>query len=205
MVTFFLKKDTCYGAGMRRLVRRISTGFLLAGCLSEAVLAQQKTLTWQQAREEFERTNPTLLAARIGIEESRDEEITANLRPNPDLSVSLDQINPFTDNPVNKYAPFSEALPFVSASYLYERRHKRELRLESARKATAVAQSQLSDQERTLLFNLRNAFVQALQAKAVRDLAKDDLTSITNSPSARNASRPAISRAWIWTAWSCNA
>ncbi|HUE00256.1 MAG TPA: TolC family protein [Bryobacteraceae bacterium] len=160
---------------MRRLVRRISTGFLLAGCLSEAVLAQQKTLTWQQAREEFERTNPTLLAARIGIEESRDEEITANLRPNPDLSVSLDQINPFTDNPVNKYAPFSEALPFVSASYLYERRHKRELRLESARKATAVAQSQLSDQERTLLFNLRNAFVQALQAKAVRDLAKDDL------------------------------
>ncbi len=160
---------------MRRLVRRISTGFLLAGCLSEALLAQQKTLTWQQAREEFERTNPTLLAARIGIEESRDEEITANLRPNPDLTVSLDQINPFTDNPVNKYAPFSEALPFVSASYLYERRHKRELRLESARKATAIAQSQLSDQERTLLFNLRNAFVQALQAKAVRDLAKDDL------------------------------
>ncbi len=160
---------------MRRLVRRISTGFLLAGCLSETLLAQQKTLTWQQAREEFERTNPTLLAARIGIEESRDEEITANLRPNPDLTVSLDQINPFTDNPVNKYAPFSEALPFVSASYLYERRHKRELRLESARKATAIAQSQLSDQERTLLFNLRNAFVQALQAKAVRDLAKDDL------------------------------
>ena len=36
-------------------------------------------------------------------------------------------------------------------------------------------QSQLADQERTLLFSLRGAFVQALQAKAVRDMAKDNL------------------------------
>jgi cobalt-zinc-cadmium efflux system outer membrane protein len=49
------------------------------------------------------------------------------------------------------------------------------LRLESAQKATAIAQSQLADQERNLLFTLRGAFVQALQAKAVRDMAKDNL------------------------------
>jgi cobalt-zinc-cadmium efflux system outer membrane protein len=116
-----------------------------------------------------------LRAARLGIDESRDEEITAYLRPNPDLTVSLDQLNPFSDNPVRKYSPFSEALPFVSSSYLHERGHKRELRLESAQKATAIAQSQLADQERNLIFNLRNAFVQALQAKAVRDLAKENL------------------------------
>ncbi len=163
---------------MRRLVPRLSMGFLLAGCFAEAILGQQaaqKTMTWQQAREEFEKSNPTLRASRIGIEESRDEEITAYLRPNPDLTVGLDQINPFTDNPVNKYAPFSEALPLVSSSYLHERRHKRELRLESAQKATAIAQSQLADQERTLLYTLRGAFVEALQAKAVRDLAKENL------------------------------
>jgi len=58
---------------------------------------------------------------------------------------------------------------------LHERRHKRELRLESAQKATTVAQSQLADQERTLVFNLRNAFVQTLQAKAVREMAQQNL------------------------------
>jgi cobalt-zinc-cadmium efflux system outer membrane protein len=135
----------------------------------------QKTITWQQARAEFEKSNPTLLAARIGIDESRDQEVTAFLRPNPDLTVSLDQINPFSKNPIDKYSPFSEALPFVSGSYLHERQHKRELRLESAQKGTAIAQSQLADQERSLIFNLRGAFVQALQAKAVRDLAKENL------------------------------
>ena len=118
---------------------------------------------------------PLCWPRRIGIDESRDQEVTAFLRPNPDLTVSLDQINPFAKNPIDKYSPFSEALPYVSGSYLHERQHKRELRLESAQKGTAIAQSQLADQERSLIFNLRGAFVQALQAKAVRDLAKENL------------------------------
>jgi cobalt-zinc-cadmium efflux system outer membrane protein len=177
-----LDKDTRpirQGGDMQRLLRRLLMGFLFAGCLAEVLVGQttaQKTLTWQQAKEEFEKSNPTLLAARIGIDESRDQEITAYLRPNPDLTVGLDQINPFSKNPIDKYSPFSEALPAVSSSYLHERQHKRELRLESAQKGTAIAQSQLADQERTLLFNLRGAFVQALQAKAVRDMAKENLT-----------------------------
>jgi cobalt-zinc-cadmium efflux system outer membrane protein len=163
---------------MQRLLRRLSIGFLFAGSFAEAIFAQKaapKTMTWQQVREEFEKANPTLRAARIGIDESRAEEVTAFLRPNPDLTVSLDQINLFAKNPIDRYSPFSQALPFVSASYLHERRHKRELRLESAQKGTAIAQSQLADQERNLVFNLRNAFVQALQAKAVRELAKENL------------------------------
>ena len=77
---------------MQRLVRRLSIGFLFAGCFVGAIFGQQtaqKTMTWQQAREEFEKSNPTLRAARIGIDESRDEEITAYLRPNPDLTCLL--------------------------------------------------------------------------------------------------------------------
>jgi cobalt-zinc-cadmium efflux system outer membrane protein len=181
MLTFLLNKDSKpirHGGDVRRLFWRLSMRLLFAGCFAEAIFGQaaaQKTMTWQQAREEFEKSNPTLRAARIGIDESRDEEITAYLRPNPDLTVTLDQINPFWKNPVDKYSPFSEALPFVSGSYLHERQRKRELRLESAQKGTAIAQSQLADQERTLLFTLRGAFVQALQAKAVRDLAKENL------------------------------
>jgi cobalt-zinc-cadmium efflux system outer membrane protein len=63
----------------------------------------------------------------------------------------------------------------VSASYLHERGGKRELRLESAQKGTAVAVSELANQERTLLFNLRNAFVQTLQQKSVMALANENL------------------------------
>jgi len=60
-------------------------------------------------------------------------------------------------------------------SYLYERAHKRELRTESAKKGTAIAVSQQDDLERGLLFNLRSAFVQTLQAKAVLQVSKDNL------------------------------
>jgi len=160
---------------MRRHWRRLWIGILCLGG-SAATASAQKILTWQQAREEFEKTNPTLRAARIGIDESRAQEVTAYLRPNPDFTATLDQINLFTKNPIDKYSPLSLALPFVSASYLHERGHKRELRLEGAQKGTAVAQSQLADQERNLIFTLRGAFVQTLQAKAIRELARENLT-----------------------------
>jgi cobalt-zinc-cadmium efflux system outer membrane protein len=49
------------------------------------------------------------------------------------------------------------------------------LRRDSARGSTLVSESTYSDQERSLLFNLRNAFVQVLQSKAVRQNAKENL------------------------------
>jgi cobalt-zinc-cadmium efflux system outer membrane protein len=59
---------------------------------------------------------------------------------------------------------------------LIERQHKRDLRRESARNGTAIAVSQLADQERNLLFDLRTAFVQVLQNKAILAVARDSLT-----------------------------
>ena len=150
---------------------------LAAGVALAGTAQAQKALTWQEVRERFEASNPTMRAARIGIDESKAQEITAYLRPNPDLAFGLDQLNPFTINP---YQPFAETLPLVSASYLHEREHKRELRLESARKGTAVTISQTADQERNLLFTLRDAFVQALQAKAVLALARENLAYYDN-------------------------
>lgn len=134
--------------------------------------ALPQTFTWEQLRQRFLVSNPTLLAARIGIEESHAQETTAYLRPNPNFTASVDQVDPFTPNP---YRPLSEALPYVSFDYLHEREHKRELRFESAKKGTVVAQWQLEDQQRTLLYNLHNAYVQTLQAKAVLALARQNL------------------------------
>ncbi len=154
---------------MQRLAWRVCAGFLVTGCVFA-----QAPLTWQQVREKFEAANPTLRAGQIGIDESRAQEITAFLRPNPDFTAILDQIDPFSNNP-DHYRPFAFAEPFFAASYLHERRHKRELRLESARKGTSIAISQQADLERTLLFDLRGAFVQTLQAKAVLALAQENL------------------------------
>ncbi len=144
-------------------------------------LPGQTVLNWQQIKDKFESVNPTLKAARLNIDESRAAEITAFLRPNPDFSLGFDQINPFTKQPPptggpNVYRPFAYTEPSVEFDYLHERQHKRELRRDTAKESTAIAESAYADQARSLLFTLRNAFVQLLQAKAVFQNAQDNLT-----------------------------
>jgi outer membrane protein, heavy metal efflux system len=149
---------------------------LLIGCLMiasfEQNLAAQQVFTWQQLRDRFETSNPTLRAGEINVAESRAGEITAFLRPNPTFTVIADQIQPF---PATPYQPLASLLQTESLSYLHERQGKRELRRDSAQKGTSIAVSQQADQERNLLFTLRNAFVQTLQAKAILQLAQENL------------------------------
>ena len=152
---------------------------LLTGLLPAAAFAQT-TLTWEQIKEKFESANPTLKAAQLNIDESRAAEIQAYVRPNPDVSLLFDQINPFTTQPpptggANVYSPFAYTEPYGSISYLHEREHKRELRRDQAKASTAVAASTYLDQERNLLFNLQSAFVQTLQAKAFLENAKQNI------------------------------
>lgn len=130
-------------------------------------------LTWEQVRERFEKNNPNLLAGKAGIDESKAQEITAYLRPNPQLTLSTDGTQVARYKGI--WQPFTGTQFSSSFSYLHERRHKRELRLESAQKATAIAVSNQADLERGLIFNLRMAFVQALQEKAIFELAKENL------------------------------
>src|SRR3984885_12650305 len=168
-----------------RAVRRGLGWCLLMAMLGSNAWAQPQspapqTFSWEQIRDRFQASNPTLRGEQISIDESRSQEITAYLRPNPDLTAAVDQINPFSTQPSpngggNEYAPFAFAFPSASISYLHERQHKRELRKQSAQEGTAIAVSQYADQERTLLFNLRSAFVQTLQQKAVLDLARENL------------------------------
>jgi len=129
--------------------------------------------TWEQVKDRLELNNPTLLAGKLNISELQAEEITAHFRPNPQLTLLADQIDPFPGGPA--HGPFAYWLPSATVSYLHERAHKRELRTEGAKKATAVGVSQQQDLERNLLFSLRGAFVQMLQAKAVLQVAKDNL------------------------------
>jgi len=158
----------------RKTTRTLQWLVSVALLLASVAAAQTKApMSWDQVRQRFEQNNPTLLAGQLNIEESKAQELTANMRPNPSLSLTADQFNPFPGGP--SHSCCGSLLTVAAVSYLHEREHKRELRLESAQKGTAIAASTQADLERSLLFGLRTAFVSTLQAKAVLQLAKDNL------------------------------
>ena len=109
---------------------RFYTSLFLTGALAVTaaqVNAQTQTqspaaLTWEQVKEQFIRANPTLMAGQINIDESKAEEITAFLRPNPNFTISTDQIQPLPN--ISPYRPFTYAFPSVVFDYLHERQHK---------------------------------------------------------------------------------
>jgi outer membrane protein, heavy metal efflux system len=154
-----------------RLVWRIFLGIAVLTSMATSASAQTP-LTWQTVRDRFRATNPLLQAGAIGVDESRAAEITAFLRPNPLWSLTWDQIGNTQSG-----TPFSASNLITSFSYLHEREHQRELRRDSAEAATAVAASTQGDLDRTLVFILRGAFVQVLQAKAFRTLAENSLSN----------------------------
>jgi cobalt-zinc-cadmium efflux system outer membrane protein len=158
---------------MKAVLRHLCFGLILTVSLARGSLAQ-KALSWQEVRERFELANPSLLAGQVGIDESRAMETTAYLRPNPNLALTADQINPFPGGPA--HSTWGSLLSVASVNYLHERQHKRELRLASAQDATKIAVSSQADLERSLIFSLRTAFVQTLHGKAVLDLAKENLS-----------------------------
>jgi outer membrane protein, heavy metal efflux system len=152
-------------------LRNVS-GALIALMVSPA-LSFAQAYTWEQLREKFELTNPTLRAARDNTDEQRAAEITAFLRPNPEFTFSTDgtQLTPYQ----GIYRPFSGTQFSPAVSYLHERDHKRELRRDVARETTAISESSFQDQRRGLLFTLRTAFVTVLQNQVIFQNATENL------------------------------
>ena len=153
------------------LVRSILCALVML-TLAPGARAQQG-LTWDQVKAKFEAVNPALKADADNVDEMKAEEITAFLRPNPQFTLSVDGNQAAPHNGV--WTPFKGTTEQPNFSYLHEREHKRELRLESAQEGTRITQSQHEDLERNMVFALRAAFVGTLQAKYILDLAKADL------------------------------
>jgi cobalt-zinc-cadmium efflux system outer membrane protein len=147
----------------------------LSLCAQIASQAAPQRWTWDVVKDHFELNNTALLASRLNIDELKAQEITAHLRPNPDFTISADGTQIAPSHGV--WTPLAGTFVSPGVSYLFERRNKRGLRFEAAKQGTAIGVAQQSDSERTLLFNLRTAFVGVLQAKAVLHLAQDNLDS----------------------------
>jgi outer membrane protein, heavy metal efflux system len=163
-----------------RMQLHIASAVLVVGALPLcAQLSPQspspapQTWTWDQVKENFRLNNASLMAAKLNIDELKAEEVTAHLRPNPELTVSADgtQIAPSQ----GVWQPFAGTFVSPGVSYLFERRNKRNLRFQAAKQGTSIGAAQAADSERTLVFNLRTAFVGILQAKAVVKVAQDNL------------------------------
>ena len=125
--------------------------------------------------------NHALLALRSTILQNQAQEITANLRPNPTLAwdaqfLPIFQPDNFNNDYLNNNAQFD-----IGASYLFERGKKRQHRLQAARDATTVTRSQVSDSERTLVFNVAQQFINALLAESTLQFAQQDLDGFQNT------------------------
>lgn len=133
----------------------------------------QQSLTWDQVKAKFEATNPVLKADADTIDEMRAAEITAFLRPNPQFTTTVDGTQIAPNNGV--WQPLTGTFVEPAVTYLHERDHKRELRLQSAQQGTKIAESQHEDLKRTLEFTLRSAFVDTLEAKTIVSMASANL------------------------------
>jgi outer membrane protein, heavy metal efflux system len=138
-------------------------------------------LTLDQAIELALQHNHSLQAARTTILQNQAQEITANLRPNPTIDwdtqfLPLFQPYDFTIDYLNNSAQFDLGL-----GYTIERGKKRQRRYQAAKDQTAVTTAQVSDNERTLTFNVASQFIAALLAQSNLELAETDLKSFQQS------------------------
>ncbi len=139
------------------------------------------TITMHQAIRLALARNPSMQAAQSLIQQSRDEEITANLRPNPVLTGDAMFIPIFQPSQLNASTIDNVSEFDLGASYLFERGKKRQRRLQAAMDQTAVTRSQVADTERALSFQVARQFVGALLAESALSFAQRDLASYRNT------------------------
>lgn len=115
--------------------------------------------------------NQALRAQRLNVNQNRAQEITAGLKPNPNFTTVVDTIPLFSPTEIR----LNTQVYSQSLSYTYERGGKREKRVDVARDNTKIAAQTVTDNERTLRFQVAQAFVNVLLAKSVLQFATQDL------------------------------
>ena len=124
----------------------------------------------------------SIKATRTLIFQNQAHEITANLRPNPTFGADS-QFVPFFSPQDFSGENLNETQQFdIGIGYLFERGHKRQRRLQAARDQTAVTRAQVTDAERTLVFNVGQQCISILLAESTLQFALQDLKSFQEHP-----------------------
>jgi cobalt-zinc-cadmium efflux system outer membrane protein len=157
----------------------------IVAALAHSLYGQATILSWEQIKARFLIQNPTVLAGQTGIEESKANEITAGLRPNPQFNLSADGFQLTPSGGI--WRPLTGIVLTPGVGQLIERGNKREKRVDSAKLATSGAGSDQEDLQRTLLFAVRTAYLNTLQAKALVELTQASLQSYDQAIEANRA------------------
>ena len=152
----------------------------LIGLLTGAAFAQPAlppatvTLSIDDAVREAVDRNLDLVAEKFNLSVADARIITAKLRPNPVLSIGGDHLDLLGTgyNALNQAGPSEYS---VRTDFLLERGQKRASRIAVAEGGRAVVELQLLNSVRTLILDVQNAYVEALQAKENLALAQDNL------------------------------
>ncbi len=76
---------------MKRIFPSVAVGAMgVILALAPSSTPAQQALSWDQVKARFEAANPALKADADNVDEMRAEEITAFLRPNPQIGLSSD-------------------------------------------------------------------------------------------------------------------
>jgi outer membrane protein, heavy metal efflux system len=121
--------------------------------------------------------NHALQATRTTILQNQAQEVTANLRPNPNLAFDSQFFPLFNPSQFSADYLANQAQFDVGIGYLIERGKKRQHRLQAAKDQTAVTTSQVDDNQRQLIFNTGQQFIAVLLAQSTVDLSKQDAES----------------------------
>jgi cobalt-zinc-cadmium efflux system outer membrane protein len=121
--------------------------------------------------------NHALQAMRTTIQQSLAGEITANLRPNPTLGLDAQFLPIFQPNKLDADYLDQSAQFDAGIGYLFERGKKRQHRLQAAKDQTSVVRSLVTDNERQMVFNVSQQFVDVLLAESTLEFAQQDLDS----------------------------
>ncbi len=149
------------------LARRWVSLFLLLSA-SACVAQTPAPLTMQQAIDLARLQNPSLLSANAHVSATKESEITAGLRVNPNFNLTGSDVS----LPASSNNPY---LYSAQVSRLFERGQKRRWRLDVARSTTDVTRSQYADQERQVVLTVKTAFTQMLGAKGALNLAQQNV------------------------------
>jgi outer membrane protein, heavy metal efflux system len=122
----------------------------------------------QQAIDLARLQNPSLLSANAHVSATKESEITAGLRVNPNFNLTGSDVS----LPASSNNPY---LYSAQVSRLFERGQKRRWRLDVARSTTDVTRSQYADQERQVVLTVKTAFTQMLAAKGALNLAQQNV------------------------------
>ena len=138
-------------------------------------------ITLDQAIELALAHNHALKASRTLILQNQAQEVTANLRPNPTLYfdsqfLPIFQPSEFSGDNLSQVQQFD-----LGAGYLFERGHKRQRRLQAAVDQTNVTKAQITDDERSLIFNVGQQFIAVLLAESTLRFATLDLKSFKDT------------------------